>query len=118
MTLKQTYSPEGLREFIEARSSHTHGGHLTYKGPQTVQCNFREMAVPRAWWLLSGKDIPPGQFLLNTCGHIACIECDHWSLSHSPHTVTDRPASAPPGTEVKRLRARLRTVLRESRKLQ
>jgi len=107
VTVKQTYNPEGLREFIEQRATHTHGGHLVYTGPATVQCDFKEMAVSRAYYLLSGHTIPPGKFLLKTCGQLNCIEPESWSVSHSPHSV----AKPPVPKSLKRLRAALVAAL-------
>lgn len=103
MTTKKAYDAEGLRQFISDRAVYHAGGHHIYTGPPTVQCNFKETAVPRAWWLLNGKAIPPGQYLLNTCGRMNCIDYDHHALSHSPHSV----AAAPKRPELAKLRRAL-----------
>ena len=109
MTAKKHYNPEGLRQYIEERASHTHGGHLIYTGPQSVQCNFKEMAVPRAYWLLTGHEIPDGKYLLSTCKQLNCIEPDHWAISHSPHTVSGSPVRP----KLRKLRRALERAMRE-----
>src|SRR6266478_3104606 len=64
------------------------GKHLIFKGRKgktyqhgSFRYGGKLCSVHTLWWRLSGRELPKGYYLKNTCKNESCINCDHLKLT-------------------------------------